>query len=85
MFPSYRQSSPSGKRPRRAGTLPLIAICLPLFIMMQLLRLIIAYMQLSRTELRTATDAGSSRGQIAKHVAESEYRPRRCNRRCREK
>lgn len=42
--------------------LVLIAICLPLFIMAAAFAVDVAYMQLTRTELRTATDAAARAG-----------------------
>lgn len=42
--------------------LPLIAICLPLFIIAAAFAVDVAYMQLARTELRTATDAAARAG-----------------------
>ena len=44
---------------RTGGMLPLIAICLPLFIIAAAFAVDVAYMQLARTELRTATDAAA--------------------------
>lgn len=47
---------------RTGGMLPLIAICLPLFIIAAAFAVDVAYMQLARTELRTATDAAARAG-----------------------
>src|SRR5687768_12619772 len=50
-------------RPRRTGAMMvLIAICLPIFIMAAAFAVDVAYMQLTRTELRTATDAAARAG-----------------------
>ena len=50
----------------QARMLVLIAICLPLFIIMAAFAVDVAWMQLTRTELRTATDAAvARRGQDA--------------------
>src|SRR5690349_17552477 len=48
--------------PRTGGMLALIAICLPLFIIAAAFAVDVAYMQLARTELRTATDAAARAG-----------------------
>jgi Ca-activated chloride channel family protein len=52
------------KRPseRRAAMLVLIAVCLPLCIIMAGFAINVAWMQLVRTELRTATDAAARAG-----------------------
>ena len=42
--------------------LVLFAVCLPIFIVMIVLSVDIAFMQLTRTELRTATDAAARAG-----------------------
>jgi uncharacterized protein YegL len=47
---------------RRGAMLPLIAVCLPLIILFAAYSINIAQMQLTRTELRTATDAASRAG-----------------------
>lgn len=47
---------------RAGGMLVLIAICLPLFLIMAAFAIDVAWMQLTRTELRTATDAASRAG-----------------------
>jgi Flp pilus assembly protein TadG len=47
---------------RRGAMLILVAVCLPLFVIMAAFALDIAWMQLVRTELRTATDAASRAG-----------------------
>ncbi len=47
---------------RRGAMLPLIALCLPLFVIMAAFAVDVAWMQLVRTELRTATDAASRAG-----------------------
>lgn len=49
-------------RSRRGAILLLIAICLPLFVIMAAFAVDVAYMQLTRTELRTATDAAARAG-----------------------
>lgn len=48
-----------GSRSRRGAMLPLIALILPLIIIMAAFAIDIAYMQLVRSELRTATDAAA--------------------------
>jgi len=47
---------------RRGAMLVLIAVCLPLLIIMAAFAIDVAYMQLVRTELRTATDAAARAG-----------------------
>jgi Ca-activated chloride channel homolog len=47
---------------RRAAMLVLIAICLPLCLIMAAFAVDVAWMQLARTELRTATDAAARAG-----------------------
>jgi Flp pilus assembly protein TadG len=47
---------------RAGGMLVLIAICLPIFIVAAAFAVDVAYMQLTRTELRTATDAAARAG-----------------------
>jgi Ca-activated chloride channel homolog len=49
-------------RDRRGAMLVLIAICLPLLIIMAAFAVDVAWMQLSRTELRTATDSAARAG-----------------------
>jgi Mg-chelatase subunit ChlD len=49
-------------RARRAAMLVLIAICLPLCVIMAAFAVDVAWMQLVRTELRTATDAAARAG-----------------------
>lgn len=50
------------RRSRRGGMLVLIAICMPVFLFMAAFAVDVAYMQLTRTELRTATDAAARAG-----------------------
>ena len=47
---------------RRAAMLVLIAVTLPLFLIMAAFTVDVAWMQLVRTELRTATDAAARAG-----------------------
>ena len=47
---------------RRGAMLPLIAVCLPVIVLFAAYSINIAQMQLTRTELRTATDAASRAG-----------------------
>lgn len=54
--------SPVASRNRRAAMLVLFAVCLPIFIIMMVFSIDIAYMQLSKSELRTATDAAARAG-----------------------
>jgi Ca-activated chloride channel family protein len=49
-------------RDRRGAMMVFIAICLPLLIIMAAIAINVAWMQLSRTELRTATDAAARAG-----------------------
>ncbi|MGD9632566.1 MAG: pilus assembly protein TadG-related protein [Pirellulales bacterium] len=51
-----------GARHRRGAMLVFIAVCLPLLIIMAALAVDVAWMQLARTELRTATDAAARAG-----------------------
>src|SRR5688572_29202700 len=51
------------KATRRSGAMMvLIAICLPLFVIAAAFAVDVAYMQLTRTELRTATDSAARAG-----------------------
>lgn len=50
------------QRQRRGATLVLVAVCLPLILIMAAFAVDVAWMQLVRTELRTATDAASRAG-----------------------
>jgi Ca-activated chloride channel family protein len=52
--------------------LPLIAICLPLFIIAAAFAVDVAYMQLARTELRTATDAAARAGAKTLSVSQNQ-------------
>ncbi|BBO30509.1 vWA domain-containing protein [Lacipirellula parvula] len=52
--------------------LPLIAICLPLFIIAAAFAVDVAYMQLTRTELRTATDAAARAGAKTLSMSQSQ-------------
>lgn len=56
--------------------LPLIAICLPLFIIAAAFAVDVAYMQLSRTELRTATDAAARAGAKTLSMSQSQSQAR---------
>ena len=56
----------------RGAMLVLVAICLPLFIIMAAFAVDVAWMQLTRTELRTATDAASRAGAKTLSLAQSE-------------
>src|SRR4249919_2295812 len=47
------------QKSRRGAMMVLIAVCLPLLIIMAAFAIDVAWMQLVRTELRTATDAAS--------------------------
>ena len=53
---------PISARHRRGAMLVLIAICLPLLIIMAAFAVDVAWMQLARTELRTATDSAARAG-----------------------
>lgn len=57
---------------RRGAMLVLIAFCLPLCIIMAAFAVDVAYMQLVRTELRTATDAAARAGAKELSLAQSE-------------
>jgi Flp pilus assembly protein TadG len=50
---------PAQKRHRKGAMMVLIAVCLPLCVIMAAFAIDVAWMQLVRTELRTATDAAS--------------------------
>ncbi len=50
----------------------LVAVCLPLFLIMAAFAVDVAWMQLTRTELRTATDAASRAGAKTLSLAQSE-------------
>ncbi len=58
MNPRFHKRRPA----RRGAMLVLIAICLPLILIMAAFAVDVAWMQLVRTELRTATDAASRAG-----------------------
>ncbi|MEX2091658.1 MAG: pilus assembly protein TadG-related protein, partial [Pirellulales bacterium] len=49
-------------RHRRGAMLVFIAVCLPLLIIMAAFAIDVAWMQLARTELRTATDSAARAG-----------------------
>ena len=57
---------------RRAAMLVLIAVCLPLCIIMAAFAIDVAWMQLVRTELRTATDAAARAGAKELSMSQSE-------------
>jgi Flp pilus assembly protein TadG len=56
--------------------LPLIAICLPVFIIAAAFAVDVAYMQLARTELRTATDAAARAGAKTLSMSQSQSQAR---------
>jgi hypothetical protein len=62
----------SARRRRRGAMLVLVAICLPLFIIMAAFAVDVAWMQLTRTELRAATDAASRAGAKTLSLAQTE-------------
>lgn len=67
-FRSYRHN-----RTRRPGAmLILIAFCLPIFLVMLVFSIDIAYMQLCKTELRTSTDAAARAGSRTLSVMQNE-------------
>src|SRR5687768_15600002 len=51
-----------GRSRRHGAMLVLVAVCLPLCIIMAAFAVDVAWMQLARTELRTATDAAARAG-----------------------
>lgn len=59
MFNRHRRPS---ARHRRGAMLVFIAVCLPLIIIMAAFAIDVAWMQLARTELRTATDSAARAG-----------------------
>lgn len=59
---THRKANALPSHPRKGAMLALIAICLPLFLIFAAYSLNVAYMQMTRTELRTATDAASRAG-----------------------
>ena len=59
-------------RHRRGAMMVLIAICLPLLIIMAAFAIDVAWMQLARTELRTATDAAARAGAKELSLKQSE-------------
>ncbi len=63
-------------RHRRGGMLVLIAITLPLLLFMAAFAINVAWMQLSRTELRTATDAAARAGAKQLSLKQSEVAAR---------
>ena len=50
----------------------LIAICLPIFLVMLVFSIDIAFMQLTKTELRTATDSAARAGSRTLSIAQSQ-------------
>ncbi len=60
------------RRQRRGAMLVLIALTLPLFLIMAAFAVDVAWMQLTRTELRTATDAASRAGAKTLSLAQNE-------------
>lgn len=59
-------------RHRRGAMLVFIAVCLPLLIIMAAFAIDVAWMQLARTELRTATDSASRAGAKELSLKQSE-------------
>jgi len=57
-----RESHTRSARHRRGAMMVLIAICLPIIIIIAAFAIDVAWMQLSRTELRTATDSAARAG-----------------------
>ncbi len=62
----------SRRTSRRAAMLVLIAVCLPLCIIMAAFAVDVAWMQLVRTELRTATDSAARAGAKELSLAQNE-------------
>lgn len=58
----FKRNRRIGARHRRGAMLVFIAVCLPLLIIMAAFAIDVAWMQLARTELRTATDAAARAG-----------------------
>ena len=58
--------------PRDGAMLVLVAVCFPLFLIMAAFAVDLAWMQLVRTELRTATDAASRAGAKTLSLRQSE-------------
>jgi Ca-activated chloride channel homolog len=63
-------------RHRRGAMMVLIAICLPLFLIAAAFAVDVAYMQLTRTELRTATDAAARAGAKTLSLTQNENNAR---------
>lgn len=59
---NYHRTTRRARLERRGAMLVLIAVCLPLCIIMAAFAVDIAWMQLARTELRTATDSAARAG-----------------------
>ncbi|MCP4175336.1 MAG: VWA domain-containing protein [Fuerstiella sp.] len=57
-----QRATNAGEQDRRGAMLPLIVICLPVILAFSAYAVNIAWMQLTRTELRTATDAAARAG-----------------------
>lgn len=57
--PDFRSSHRRKRRRRRGATIVLVAVCLPIFVVMAAFAVNIAFMELTRAELRTATDAAA--------------------------
>ncbi len=57
---------------RRGAMMVLIAICLPIFLIMAAFAVDVAYMQLTRSELQTATDAAARAGAKTLSLTQSE-------------
>jgi Ca-activated chloride channel family protein len=62
LIPPVAPPFKAGGSRRAGGMLVLIAICLPLFLIAAAFAVDVAFMQLTRTELRTATDAAARAG-----------------------
>lgn len=62
---------------RRGAMLPLVAVCLPVILLFAAYSINIAQMQLTRTELRTATDAASRAGARTLSITQSQTQAER--------
>jgi Ca-activated chloride channel family protein len=69
---SFRFRHSRRRRARQGAMMVLVAVCLPLFLIMAAFAVDVAWMQLTRTELRTATDAASRAGAKTLSLAQNE-------------
>ncbi|MCA9263884.1 MAG: VWA domain-containing protein [Planctomycetales bacterium] len=62
MFTTRHRQGGFGSTPRRGAVLPLFALLLPVFLMLSAFAINLAYMQLTKTELKMAADSAARAG-----------------------